>query len=131
MGASDPFDSELDQHLPEEQRRRCALHRRIFREMIRLEAESAPLTRKGGRELVGFAKRLDIDVFEARLMIRAVEYECGHVPRAKMADIDTPANLDYVVEPEPWTAWFRFLLGFLLAFGAAAAGIWLAGRHAP
>lgn len=131
MGASDPFESELDYHLPEEQRQQRAMHRRIFREMIRLEAESAPVTRKVGRDLVRFAQRLDIDAFEARLMIRAVEYECGHVPRAKMADIDTPANLDYVIAPEPWTAWYRFLLGFLLAFGAAGAGLWLAGMRFP
>lgn len=129
LGVSDPIESDLDRDLPEGQRRRRAVHRRIFREMIRQEAESAPVSRKARRQLTRFALRLNIDAFEARLLIRAVEYELGHVPPAKMADIDTPADLDYVVEPEPWTAWYRFLLGFLLAFAAVGLGLWLAGRH--
>ncbi|MFQ5424320.1 MAG: hypothetical protein ACE5F9_10115 [Phycisphaerae bacterium] len=102
--------------------------RRVFRKMIKAEAEDRPLSFLRRRELIRFASRIEIDPFEARLMIRAVEYECGHTPPAAMADIGTAADLAYVAEPEPWPAWLNFLLGVLLALGAAGVGLWLASR---
>ncbi len=102
--------------------------RRVFREMIKAEAEDRPLSLLRRRALVHFARHLKIDPFEARLMIRAVEYECGHAPPAAMEDIDTAADLAYVADPEPWPAWLNFLCGVLLAFGAAGVGLWLASR---
>lgn len=54
-------------------------HRRLFREMIRGELEIGPLSAGRRRSLIRFAKRLGILADEARLIVRAVEYEAGHL----------------------------------------------------
>jgi|GEM_PF-7067172 len=59
--------------------------KQLFREMAKTEMEDAPLTGRQQRQFVAFATRLGIDEFEARLILRAVEYECGH---AELAALD-------------------------------------------
>ncbi len=59
---------------------RRASYRRLFREMIKLEIGDRRAGRLRRRALVRFARRLGISDFEARLLIRAVEYECGCRP---------------------------------------------------
>lgn len=71
-------------------------HRRVFREMVKGEIEDKPLRWHQRRALVRFGESLGLDSFEARLIIRAVEYECGHVSPAAMADTDTAVNEDYL-----------------------------------
>jgi hypothetical protein len=52
-------------------------YRRLFREMVKGELEAGPLSASRRRELVRFAGRLKLRKPDARLLIRAVEYECG------------------------------------------------------
>lgn len=84
--------------------------RRVFREMVRLETQERPLSWVRRNRLVRFAEGLGIDGFEARLVVRAVEYDCGHVPPAAMADVATPASMQYAADAGPWTHWVRILL---------------------
>ena len=84
--------------------------RRIFREMVKGEIEDRPLGLRQRRSLVRFGRRLGIDSFEARLIVRAVEYECGHVPPAAMEDAETPVQAEYVIQEEPRTDSFRFAM---------------------
>lgn len=84
--------------------------RRVFREMVRLETQDRPLSWVRRNRLVRFAEELGIDGFEARLVVRAVEYDCGHVPPAAMADVGTPADMQYAADAGPWTHWVRLLL---------------------
>ncbi len=51
-------------------------NRQVFREMVRAECEHHPIGFFRRRALVRFAQRLDIEAYEARLTIMAVEYEC-------------------------------------------------------
>ncbi len=123
-----PIESELDRGLSAKQRRQRAAIRGAYREMIRIELQDAPISWWRRRTLLSYAAGIGMDPFEARLLLRAVEYECGHTPPAAMADVDTPAELNYVARPEPAGAWFSFLSGFILTFAAAGAGLWLASR---
>lgn len=67
----DPEDSELVRKVETR-----ALKRRAFREMLKTEIAEHPLTGRRRREFVRFAESLGIDAYEARMLIRAVEYEC-------------------------------------------------------
>ena len=59
--------------------------KQLFREMAKTEMEDAPLNWRQRKRFVAFATRLGIDEFEAKLILRAVEYECGH---AELAALD-------------------------------------------
>lgn len=83
----------LDEALADRQQRRGA-HRRLFREMVKGELESGPLTWLRRRALVKFAERLDIDCFEAQLLIRGVEYEGAMIPAAAMPSAQAQADDD-------------------------------------
>lgn len=83
----------LDEALADRQQRRGA-HRRLFRDMVKGELEVGPLTWLRRRALVKFAKRLNIDRFEAQLLIRGVEYEGAMIPPAAMPSAQ--------VEDSPW-----------------------------
>ncbi len=61
-------------------------YRRLFREMIKFELRDRPLGWLQGRALIRFARRLGLDDLEARLLIRAVEYESGHAAPTSPAD---------------------------------------------
>ncbi|MBX3396675.1 MAG: hypothetical protein KF841_15040 [Phycisphaerae bacterium] len=41
---------------------------------------------------------MGIDPFEARLIVRAVEYECGHAPRAAMDESDSPISTEFIAD---------------------------------
>lgn len=123
-----PIESELDRGLSVEQRRQRAAIRGAYREMIRMELQDAPISWWRRRSLLGYGTSIGMDPFEARLLLRAVEYECGHTPPAAMADLETPVELNYVAQPEPAGAWFSFLIGFILTFAAAGVGLYLASR---
>ena len=83
----------LDEALADRQQRRGA-NRRLFREMVKGELEVGPLTWLRRRALVKFAQRLDIDRFEAQLLIRGVEYEGALIPPAVMSPTQAPSNED-------------------------------------
>lgn len=102
------LESQLDRALSGGERGAEITHRRLFREMVKGEIEDRPLSWSRRRALVRFAVRLGIDLFEARLVIRAVEYECGHVAPAAMADVETPVDADYVLRPDSYVESFRF-----------------------
>ncbi len=104
--------------------------RRVFREMVRLETQDRPLSWVRRNRLVRFAEGLGIDGFEARLVVRAVEYDCGHVPPAAMADCATPADMQYAASPGTWTTWVRLLLAVAVA-GLAIGTLAVFGRAVP
>lgn len=85
----------LDEALANRQQRRGA-HRRLFRDMVEGEMEVGPLTWLRRRALVKFAERLDIDRFEAQLLIRGVEYEGVMIPPAAMLSAHAPPDDDTV-----------------------------------
>jgi len=66
-----PEDSELVRKIETR-----AMNRRAFREMVKTEVGEHPLTGRRRREFVRFAESIGIEAYEARLLIRAVEYEC-------------------------------------------------------
>ncbi|MFQ5412068.1 MAG: hypothetical protein ACE5EC_07210, partial [Phycisphaerae bacterium] len=55
------------------------------------------------------------ELFEARLIIRAVEYECGHVAPAAMAEIETPVSADYLAEDHSVFSDWHVLLPFAVS----------------
>lgn len=70
--------------------------RQLLREMTRMQIDDGPLRWSQRRELVRFARRMGIDTFEARLIIRAVEYECGVAAPAGLDDRESPADRQLV-----------------------------------
>jgi hypothetical protein len=84
----------LDKALADRQKRRAA-HRRMFREMIHGELDAGPLTWLRRRALVKFAERLEIEEFEARLLIRGVEYEGAVIPEAAMPSSQAAAEASH------------------------------------
>ncbi len=90
------FESGLDHRLTPAQRDARALRRRAFREMVKSQIEDRPLGWMQRRALLRFAARIPLDDFEARLIVRAVEYECGHVAPAAMADVEPSLAAEYL-----------------------------------
>ncbi len=101
--------SDVDRASSSERAQRRAASRRILRDMIKIEVEDRPLKWLQRRELILFAQSLGIDAFEARLLIRAVEYECGHVVPAAMADVETPIEKAYLAHQETASPFLRFI----------------------
>ena len=95
--------------------------RRIFREMIKEELSTGPLPARTRRELVEFASTAGLDVYEARITIRAVEFELG-MATDLAAD---PADLESVSFLTP-TTWF--LLRFALAVMSGILLAWFVAR---
>lgn len=95
------FESGLDYQLSPAERRARAATRRVFRGMVKGLIQDRPLTGLRRRELVRFGKKLRLDTFEVRLIIRAVEYECGHVAPAAMADPDSAVTKEYLLDASP------------------------------
>lgn len=113
------FESGLDHKLAPQLRRARALNRKLFREMVKEQIADCPVTPSKRRALVRFAEKLQLDTFEARLIIRAVEYECGHVAPAAMAEIQTPVTREYLCEDDGLDdrrrMWFEAALAGLIA----------------
>jgi hypothetical protein len=99
--------------------------RRCFRQMVKGEIEDQPLTWLRRRALVQFAARLQIDAFEARLLIRAVEYECGHVEPAAMDDAPENVDRSYLLPPEYRIRTIGLALIMLAGGLAGLIGLWL------
>ena len=95
--------------------------RRIFREMVKEELAAGPLPARTRRELVEFASTAGLDVYEARITIRAVEFELGMVTDLA-AD---PADLEGVSFLTP-TTWFLLRLALAIMTGILLA--WFVGR---
>lgn len=91
-----------------------AQSRRLFREMVKGEIEHRPLSWSRRRALARFAEPMGIDLFEARLIIRAIEYECGHVAPAAMADVDTPVESQYLLDAGPQEAWCGWVVAMFI-----------------
>ncbi len=109
-----PRMSEPDGALVEWRPGSKAANRRLFREMVKGEIEDRPLSWSRRRSLIRFARRLEIDPFEARLLIRAVEYECGHVAPAAMDEVRTSTNPGYLLPPGTGEASVRLVAGMLI-----------------
>ena len=73
----DPSAAPTDDVLPIPAGHRRNAVRRIFRDMIKGELESGPLSKGKRRELVDFAVTAGLTSHEARLTVRAVEFEMG------------------------------------------------------
>lgn len=86
------------------------LNRRLFREMIKTDLEDQPLNWLRRRTFVRFAHRLGIDPFEARLIIRAVEYESGHAGPAAAVESDASVDFDLIARPGHEEATLRAVL---------------------
>ena len=127
MGEKPPlnaFESGLDHRLTPNERRVRATHRRLYREMVKNEIKDQPLNWLRRRALVRFAvRKLKIDSFEARLIIRAVEYECGHVPPAAMDEVESPVAVEYL--PDTSAGQKHHWLADMLILSAAVVGIHL------
>lgn len=102
----------LDEALANRHQRRGA-HRRLFRDMVKGEMEVGPLTWLRRRALVKFAKRLDIDRFEAQLLIRGVEYEGAVIPPAAMPSAQETPDDDMATQRSR-AAINRMIVMFLL-----------------
>lgn len=74
---TDPWRPGLNPDLPQVVNQTRAANRKIFHEMVRGEIDERPLTWSRRRALLQFAQSLCIDSFEARLIIRAVEFDRG------------------------------------------------------
>ena len=76
--------------------------KQLFREMAKSEMENAQLSWQQRRRFVAFATRLGIDEFEAKLILRAVEYECGHAELAALDERATQARdlLKWTISPD-------------------------------
>ncbi|MCB9858518.1 MAG: hypothetical protein H6818_22805 [Phycisphaerales bacterium] len=83
-----PFDDPARRSSPVDR----SIARQLFREMIAMQVDDGPLPGARRRELVRFARRLGIDTFEAKVMIRAVEYDCGVAAPAALDDRKSPAD---------------------------------------
>jgi hypothetical protein len=124
MGEShspDNYESALDRHLPPREQKVRAMSRRIFREMVKDEICDRPLGWRRRRQYLAYAAKLNIDPFEARLLIRGVEYECGHV---KPAAMDNPRS-DIEAEYLSTTQGQERLLDRMMMVPALAAGLLL------
>ena len=90
-------DSKIDapNHRPDR-----SFNRRLFSEITKMQIVDAPLGWSRRRELVRFARKLGIDAFEAKLLIRAVEYELGLTRPAVMDDRRTDADTRLVAVDE-------------------------------
>ncbi len=110
-------------------RESLSLNRRLFREMVRGEVDDGPLSWLRRRTLVRFAVRLGMDSFEARLIIRAVEYECGVVKPASMADVETPIDTGYIASSRQMNDTSIVQLVILAVLTALILGFWLIGRE--
>jgi len=75
-----------DDHVQQARSIDRSFSKQLFREMAKTEMEDAPLTWRQQRQFVAFATRLGIDEFEARLILRAIEYECGYAELAALDD---------------------------------------------
>lgn len=99
-----PFDQPNSRHETDLDAPRVRVDRSFarctFREMIKLQIDDKPLRWSQRRELVRFARRLGIDAFEAKLLIRAVEYELGLVRPASMDARGTDAETAFVASDE-------------------------------
>jgi len=100
--------------LPASHRRNAV--RRIFREMVREELTSGPLTPAKRRELVGFASSAGLDSYEARLIVRAVEYELGMA-----ADLIVDPHEEGALSFLTPTTWFLVRLASAAALGLILA----------
>ncbi|MFQ5410826.1 MAG: hypothetical protein ACE5EC_00955 [Phycisphaerae bacterium] len=93
-------DSGWSSHPSPAERDRRTRNRRVFREMVKLEIVDRPLSWFRRRALIRFAERMKLDPFEARLIVRAVEYECGHVAMAAMDEVRTPVATEFLEQVE-------------------------------
>ncbi len=104
----------LDEALVDRQMHRAA-HRRLFREMVKSELEAGPLTWLRRRALVKFADRLEIDRFEARLLIRGVEYEGAMIPPCALPTFQESMDLEISIERKKAAVVRWLIIGVLIA----------------
>ncbi len=117
-------DSGWSPHPSPAERDRRTRNRRVFREMVKLEIVDRPLSWFRRRALIRFAERMNLDPFEARLIVRAVEYECGHVVVAAMDEVQTPVAMEYLEQVENETAIQDWKVVFPAAIGTLCFVQW-------
>ncbi|MBK8269438.1 MAG: hypothetical protein IPK83_14485 [Planctomycetes bacterium] len=109
-----------------EKRRQRNLNRGVFREMIKTELETKPLGWLRRRTLVKFATRLGIDEFEARLILRAVEYECGKAAKDGQTDIESEIQKEFVAQSKAGgESWLTHLVALAVVALIATGFSWL------
>jgi len=109
-------------HLPLPGGHRRNAVRRIFREMVREELSSTgPLSAAKRRELVEFAATAGLDPYEARLTVRAVEYEMGMA-----VDLTVDPHEEGALSLLTPTTWFLVRLAAAVALGFILA--WFMSR---
>lgn len=81
-----------------------AENRRIFHEMVRGELEDRPLTWPRRRALAQFAQSLGMDAAEARLIIRAVEFDQGHTAPPAKPSLPATVEREFLADSWPQSA---------------------------
>lgn len=116
------FDPEGDDPEVVQRVQRRAANRRIFREMVKGEINDGRLTHRRRRELIQFAAGLEIDDYEARLLLRAVEYECCVAGPAQAAGLETPTDAGRLLAADESSPLAAFVLvGLTIIIIAAMA----------
>lgn len=77
--------------------------RRIFRDMVKGELESGPLSKGKRRELVEFAVTAGLTSHEARLTVRAVEFELGMAADLAFDPLEDEKEFGWLT-PKVWFA---------------------------
>jgi hypothetical protein len=130
MGANIPkevFAAELARQQLEQSRQSRVTARRVLAQIVREEAGERGLGWRRRRAIIRYAQRLGIDAYEARLLVRAAEYDGARPPESDHDDAE--AVRMYLMEdahpsrsgPHPWV-WLAGLSVCVLV------GAWLAGR---
>jgi hypothetical protein len=92
----------------------------IFKQMVTAQLEEGVLRFSRRRQLVKYARKLNISPFEANLVIAEAQYEAGHLikPDAKFAEeltYDAPADLKTMARPGRWPIWFKLSIALIAA----------------
>lgn len=114
----EPEDSELARLIEVR-----AMNRRAFREMVKSQVEEHALSRRQRRDFVRFAESVGIDAYEARLLVRAVEYECCLGECAARAGLTSPVEGIGLPADDDGSSWLGPAVFLLTAILIGAMGL--------
>lgn len=95
--------------------------RRIFRGMVAGELEAGILRYSRRTQLLKYAERLEIDEFEATLLIAEAQY---HADQIEPIRFDSDASLDSLSRPESWSIPVRLAVALISAIFINLLLIW-------
>ena len=84
----------------------------IFKNMVGQELKSGLLRYTRRQRLIRYATMLQIEPFEANLVIAEAQYEAGHLTHPTF---DTTANVQTLRQLERWPAWFKVSFALIAA----------------